>query len=160
MDIHTTIRSQYLAALEMLKGAIRQCPDSLWNDPADRNPFWYVAFHALFFTHYYLQDSENDFQPRPGLPDEREDMNGKFVSRAGVLDYLSFCQDQVNERVPQMDLGAPSGFGRRRFDKLELQLYSMRHIQQHVGELMERLGSRGQVELEVDWVGAGLPSSQ
>jgi hypothetical protein len=34
---------------------------------------------------------------------------------------------------------------------LELQFYTIRHIQQHTGELMERLGSRA--DLEINWVG-------
>ena len=35
--------------------------------------------------------------------------------------------------------------------KLELQIYNLRHLQQHTGELMERLGSRAGID--VDWVG-------
>ena len=99
-----------------------------------------------------LQDKEEDFLLRAGLPDDRLEIIGGLVSRAGILEYLSFCQALVDERVPQLHLGAASGFARRHFDKLELQLYSIRHIQQHTGELMERLGSRAQIE--VDWVGA------
>jgi hypothetical protein len=34
---------------------------------------------------------------------------------------------------------------------LELQIYSIRHIMQHTGELMERLGTR--IGAEIDWVG-------
>ena len=36
------------------------------------------------------------------------------------------------------------------FNKLELQFYNIRHIQQHTGELYERLGTRENIEL--DWV--------
>jgi hypothetical protein len=36
------------------------------------------------------------------------------------------------------------------FGKTELQIYTIRYLQQHAGELMERLGSRG---IDVDWVG-------
>ena len=71
MDVHAAIRSQYLAALEMLKLSIVNCPQPMWDDPADRNRFWYVAYHALFFTHVYLQDKDEEgFEPRPGLPDD------------------------------------------------------------------------------------------
>ncbi len=37
------------------------------------------------------------------------------------------------------------------FSKLELQFYTIRHIQQHTGEMMERLGTRAGAE--IDWVG-------
>jgi hypothetical protein len=53
--------------------------------------------------------------------------------------------------VPQLNLEAASGFDWLPFGKLELQFYTIRHIQQHTGELMERLGSRAGVE--VNWVG-------
>jgi hypothetical protein len=36
-------------------------------------------------------------------------------------------------------------------NKFELQIYTIRHLQQHSGELMERLGSRANIS--VDWVG-------
>jgi hypothetical protein len=51
MDIRKGIRSQYLAALEMLKEVTFACPASQWNQPDDLNKFWQVAYHALFYTH-------------------------------------------------------------------------------------------------------------
>lgn len=48
-------------------------------------------------------------------------------------------------------LHAESGFYWLPFDKLELQFYNIRHIQQHTGEHCERLGAYG--EIEVGWVG-------
>jgi hypothetical protein len=53
--------------------------------------------------------------------------------------------------VPQLDLAAESGFYWLPFDKAELQIYNIRHLQQDAGELMERLGSRA--GLDVEWVG-------
>jgi hypothetical protein len=152
MDYLQIIRSQYLATLEMLKAAIEKCPDALWNDPSDKNKFWHVAYHALFYTHLYLQPTEQDFRPwakhrkahdlaKPADPYSKEE----------VLEYLAFCQQQVIEQVPQLNLDAESGFDWLPFDKAELQIYTIRHLQQHAGELMERLGSRAGID--VDWVG-------
>jgi hypothetical protein len=42
MNTKEIIKSQYLASLEMLRGAVIQCPDSLWDDPAYKNRFWHV----------------------------------------------------------------------------------------------------------------------
>jgi hypothetical protein len=50
-----------------------------------------------------------------------------------------------------MDLEAQSGFYWLPFGKLELQFYNIRHIQQHTGELCERVGAIG--DIEVEWVG-------
>ena len=70
-----------------------------------------------------------------------------------MLDYLAFCRQQVADRVPRLNLEAESGFGWLPFGKLELQFYTIRHLQQHTGELMERIGTRAGVE--IDWVGQG-----
>lgn len=145
MDIAQVITSQYLASLEMLKQAIVKCPEMLWDEPDEPRKFWHIAHHALFYAHLYLQPTEKDFRPwAKGLPE------GEPYDRETVLEYLAFVQAQVMECVPRLDPEAASGFFWLPFGKLELQFYNIRHIQQHTGELMERLGSRAGVEL--NWV--------
>jgi hypothetical protein len=73
-------------------------------------------------------------------------------TQADMLAHLSFCRREVDERVPRLNLEAESGFARRQFDKFELQIYSIRHVMQHAGELMERLGARAGVK--GTWVGS------
>src|SRR5690349_7741346 len=63
MDYHAIIRSQYRAALAMIEQAIQKCPDALWDAAEDKTKFWHVAYHALFYTQLYLQDTEKDFRP-------------------------------------------------------------------------------------------------
>jgi hypothetical protein len=147
MEPLKVIASQYLAALEMLKQVIVKCPEALWNASGDADPCWRKAYHTLFYTHLYLQDSRKDFipwekhhDPKTGVPFTREE----------ILEYLAFNQEQVRQRVPQLNLEAGSGFDWLSFNKFELQLYNIRHIQQHAGELYERLGSRENIEL--DWI--------
>jgi hypothetical protein len=55
MDLAPIVISQYLASLAMLKQTITQCPESVWNAAGDKNRFWQVAYHALFFTHLYVE---------------------------------------------------------------------------------------------------------
>jgi hypothetical protein len=164
MNLPDIIISQYQAALEMLKQAVTKCPEPLWSSPEDKNKFWHIAYHAIFYTHLYLQDGEATFTPwskhrpeyqfmgqtpwPPHLPPQIDEP----LSRETVLEYLAFCQVQVAERVPLLDLDAASGFDWLPFSKLELQFYNLRHLQQHTGELMERLGCRAGVD--VDWVGS------
>ena len=154
MNERKLIISQYYAALEMLKQTILHCPTPRWESRAAQPPFGQVAYHALFYTHLYLQASLQTFtpwvdhreeylpsdQPTPSLPD-----------KTTVLEYLAFCQQEVVAKIAGVDLAADSGFHWLPFNKLELQLYSIRHIQQHVGELMERLGSEAQA---IDWIGS------
>lgn len=156
MGTKKVIQSQYLAAMAMLRQAIEQCPDSLWKDDSYVNPFWRIAYHTLIYAHFYLSQTEADFVPwekhedgmqllGPSAPDTRA------YSRAEILDYLALLLDQVEAQVAVMDLDAESGFNWLPFNKLELQFYNIRHLQQHTGELSERLGANG--EIEVDWVG-------
>ncbi len=162
MNYADTIGSQYQACLEMLKQSISKCPASMWDSAEDKNKFWHVAYHALFYTHLYLQDSERDFKPwsrhRPEYqfigqlpwPPHAPPSIGDPYDKDSILDYLAFCQQEVENRVPHLNLEARSGFDWLPFGKLELQFYNIRHLQQHTGELMERLGARA--DIGIDWV--------
>ncbi len=156
MDFRESIISQYLAALEMLRQAILACPETLWDHPGDGNNFAQITYHALFFTHLYVQESEQTFRNWPGHRDEyrfESDTHAgppETPTKSVVFNYLAFCQREVTDRVSALVLDAPSGFDWLPFSKFELQIYSIRHIQQHVGELMERLGTRAS---EIDWIG-------
>ncbi len=154
MDIPAILISQYQASLEMLKQTITKCPESIWNAASDKNKFWQVAYHALFFTHLYVADSEEAFTPwikhRDGYDDFEAQQIGEPYDKDTVLEYLAFCQQEVAERVPRLNL--EEGFDGRPYTKLELQIYSIRHIMQHTGELMERVGTR--TDAQIDWVGS------
>ena len=154
MDIPAILISQYHASLEMLKQTITRCPELLWNSPGDKAKFWHIAYHALFYTHLYLQDSEQTFTPwikhRDGSEDFEPPQIGEPYNRDTILEYLAFCQQEVAERVPRLNL--EEGFNGRPYTKLELQIYSIRHLMQHTGELMERLGA--QTQAHIDWVGS------
>jgi hypothetical protein len=158
MKTKEIIKSQYYASLEMLRQAILKCPDSLWASAEYKNPFWHTAVHAVFYAHFYLHPSENDFVPWDKQRDdvlplgEGQDYDaGAPYSRDDVLAYLDLCLERMEELVDILDLEAESGFHWLPFDKLELQIYNIRHIMQHVGELCERLGATGDVE--IGWVG-------
>ena len=124
----------------------------------DHNKFWRVTHHALFYTHLYMQQSLLDFRPweKHWAKSERmgeDGLPGTPYTKAEVLEYLDFCREQVVERTAALDPEAPSGFHWLAFNKLELQFYNIRHLGQHTGELMERLGTRAGIS--VDWVSQG-----
>ncbi len=156
MDLAPLVISQYLASLEMLKQTITQCPDPLWNAVGDKNRFWDVAYHALFFTHFYLGESDETFVPWSKHRDEYEGLpapeGAEPYDKESLLEYLAYCEQLVKERVPQLNMEATAAFHRRSRSTLELQIYTIRHIMQHTGELMERLGSR--TGAQIDWVGS------
>jgi hypothetical protein len=164
MDTKQVIQSQHLAALAMLKQAVVKCPPELWNASEDKNKFWHVVYHTLFYVHLYLQDTEKNFQPWEGHHQEYQYMGrvpwpphdppkiGEPYTREEMLAYSEVVCKQVRERVAALDLEAASGFDWLPMGKLELQFYIIRHTQQHAGELFERLGARAGIDL--DWVGA------
>jgi hypothetical protein len=144
MDIKKVLQSQYLAALAMLKQVIVKCPPSVWDAAGDKFKFWSKSYHALFYTHLYLQDAEKDFVLWEKHHDPDSDVP---FTRDEVLEYLSFVEKQVVDRVPALNLESESGFHWYPVSKLELQFINIRHIQQHAGELYECLGSRENIEL-------------
>jgi hypothetical protein len=164
--MRTVIESQYRASLEMLRQVIELCPPALWADPQDKNPFWQVAFHTLFFVHLYSQPEQQAFTlwpkhrkdyemmgPPPWDPDYVPQI-GEPYTPAEVVEYLDFVLDEVARQVAALDPDGPSGFGWLPMTKLELQFYSIRHAMQHVGELAERLGARAGVD--VPWIALGI----
>ena len=116
-----------------------------------------------------MQDKSETFQPwvnhhkhyellgpTPWPPHEIP-VIGDAYTREEVLDFLQVCWDLVDAQAPGLNLEGESGFSWLHFNKLELQFYNIRHLQQHTGELMERLGSRAQIDIE--WVGSVPPQS-
>lgn len=165
MDIKQVITSQYLATLAMLRQTIERCPAELWNDTQVKNRFWHVAYHALFYTHFYAQESPETFTawehhreeynfmgPMP-WPPHKEPEIGEPYTKDEVLVYMDFCQKALPSWIDVLDLEGPSGFEWLPFSKLELQFYSLRHLSMHLGELAGRLGDQKQID--IDWVGMG-----
>lgn len=155
METKQIFKSQYRATAQMLRSAVEGCPDSLWNDERYKNPFWHIAFHAIFFTHFYLHSTEEDFIPwekhKWDLVSLGNDPGNQLLTKEEIIEYLDHFEERLGELVDQIDLEADSGFSWLPFGKLQLQLYNLRHFQHHTGELCERLGQEG--EIEVEWIG-------
>jgi len=162
LDIKQSIASQYSSTLAMLGRAIEACPETLWLSPDYPNRSWHIAYHALFYTHFYLQPAEADFHawskhrpdynflgPRPWTPQEAHKPEIPYT-RTELLEYHEICRGEVAARVPDLDLAAPSGFHWLPFDKLQLQLYNLRHVAHHTGQLTDRLRTVANIGLA--WV--------
>jgi hypothetical protein len=164
MEIRDTIARQFHSALEMVESAIRFCPEPLWLEGSGESPnrFWHIAYHVLFYTHFYLSPSEADFVASPihraeynffgavpWRPGEEHVVDQPYT-QAELLDYALFCHSEVNRQIPVVDLEAASGFYWLPFNKMELLLYNLRHLSHHTGQLTDRL--RSQAHLGVPWV--------
>lgn len=152
MNLTEVLASQYGAALAMLRQAVTDCPDDLWDAPG-RNRFWHIAYHALFYADLYSRPTLEDFRPWSGHKPHANEFDAALdqpYTKAEVLSYLDMVEAEIKRQLATLDPDAPSGFHWLPMNKLELQLYNIRHIQLHVGDLAERLGS--QAGIDVAWV--------
>ena len=164
------IARQYQSTLKMLGQAIELCPPSLWLDTSESSPnrYWHIAYHALFYTHFYLALREADFVPwqnhRPeynflgAVPRKPDDLTkpedvpkiDQHYTQAELLEYLSLCQREVDTQIAVLNPEEDSGFYWLPFNKLELQFYNIRHLAHHTGQLADRL--RAQAKIGLPWV--------
>ncbi|MBI5835206.1 MAG: DinB family protein [Armatimonadetes bacterium] len=148
MDIRAALKGQYHASLAMLRQAIAECPDDQWAAGPAGSAYWAVAYHALFYTDFYLQANVDSFVPWSEHRDGFE--KGEPYTRAQLLAYWQRCEDGLDAAVDALDLEADDcGFPWYRLTKIDHQLTNLRHIQHHVGVLSDRLrAARGR---GVEW---------
>ena len=152
--LRSVLKSQYHAALAMLREAIERCPPDQWSGTPHKNAFWQVSYHTLFFTHLYLQQSEATFRKWPQQHGNDDGISGESYPPAQVLEYWSVCDAMVDGAVDALDLESmDSGFSWYSMSKLEHQLVNIRHIQHHAAQLSDRL--RSAADIGIRWVGAG-----
>ncbi len=143
-DLYRSIvLGQFEAALDMAAHAIRRCPAKHWEGIIGRYPFWQVAYHALCYVDLYAAPSNDAWQPHPTFhPAGRAELTDEFPSRrftkAELLAYVEHCATQVKasiEAETPRSLRGPSGFSWVKVNRAELPIYSLRHLQHHVGQL-------------------------
>ncbi|WP_199617174.1 DinB family protein [Paenibacillus alkalitolerans] len=149
------IISQLLSSIAMLQNAVNNCPDELWDNEEHENKYWHIVYHALYFTDLYLSPSmdrfkswdkaRNEYQflgPVPWPPHYTPKIEQSY-SRAELNEYIEKIKAESVSRIDQDDLNANSGFDWLPFNRMELHLYSIRHLQHHTGQLVERLKDNG-----------------
>ena len=170
--LRTILKSQFHAALAMLRPGIEHCPDELWDSDRYPNRHWQIAYHALFFAHFYLSRDANSFRPWthhqaecqypdgiPGPVDAESDLpvGPSPYTKEQVLEYWTFCDELVDPSLDEADLNREeSGFYWYPIPKLEHLLVNIRHIQHHAAQLADRL--RSVADYGVEWAGARRPS--
>ena len=163
---------QFGAAIDMLDNALVACPDTLWRQPvwqdssapSGRAEFWYVAYHTLFWLDLYLFGTEEGFAPpAPYALVEQDDASGPIpdetYSKEQVRTYLAYCRDKCRSTIEMMTderARQPVSFGWVEDGEVisyyELQLYNMRHVQEHAAQLNLLLGRNGIAGEQIDWV--------
>lgn len=144
----------------MLRQCVENCPDDLWQAGEHPRTFWRIAYHAAFYTHFYLSPSIDHFRPW-----DRHEAQAKILwdddeagvpphevtySQADLVGYINVISSRIDEMIAANDLAsAESGFDWYPIPKLDHQIVSIRHLGTHVGQLQELLYARN---IELDWV--------
>jgi hypothetical protein len=158
VDWRTSTWNQFGAAIDMLGDVINLCPDELWtvkvyNDPDDERygQFWFIAYHTLRWLDLYLTGTREGFTPPApfivgALPEQPYTKNQ-------ILGYLGACRAKCQSTIEALTderAQQPCVFEWMEPGFLELQLYSMRHVQEHAAQLSLALGQHGVTGM--DWV--------
>ena len=172
--LRTALWRQFGAAIEMLENALVACPASLWQERLWSDPpppefppqfaeFWYVTFHALVWLDMYLSGvPEEEFAPpapfAQGVLDSREALPARPYTREELRAYLASLRQKCHTQLLRLSdeqarrpveypwsAGQPISF-------LELQLYNLRHVQEHAAQLSLFLGQHAIPGEALDWV--------
>ncbi len=134
-----SIWSQFGASLDMLENAIHMCPDEHWDTALD---FWYLSYHCIFWTDYYLTSEPNKFEPPKPFTFSEFDPTGKKPDRTytktEILGYLAHCQQKAYQLINELTndkLNDRWINEYKNYSLLEILLYNMRHIQHHSAQL-------------------------
>lgn len=166
-NIREIVWHQFGAAIDTFGDALRNCPDELWEkqlwaDTPDQwvapgfSAFWYLCYHTLFWLDLYLTGAEEGFAPPPPfdlVEMEANETLPRTFTRAELLHYLETCRQSCRDTITTLTDQQANRLCRFAWGEvtfLELQLYSMRHVQEHAAQLHLFLGQHA--GRSSDWV--------
>jgi hypothetical protein len=152
-ELKAILWRQFGAVIDMLESSILVCPESFW----DKKEFWYAAFHTIFWLDYYSSTEPDAFSPPKPFSLSEFDPKGIFpervYSKLELLEYLEYSRkkvyfliDALNEETSKERFITK----KKNYNRIEVILYSMRHVQHHVGQLNMLL--RQNVDTAGKWV--------
>jgi hypothetical protein len=159
------VANQYEATLCMLSICLDRCPEAAWEAPVANLKFCQVAFHALFFTDFYLGSNADDLRRQTFHRDHEsffrdyEELEDRvqvlLYDKLSIKSYLQHCRQKAADVIAgetAASLAGPSGFERRMYSRAELHVCNIRHIQHHVAQLSLRL--RLDFYQDIPWIGS------
>ena len=142
-------RNDYRAVFEMVREAIKNCPEALWNERVDEPAFWQQAYHTLFFTGFYLSDSPESSQIETSIEAEARNLEhipSAAPSRQQMQDYLEQVSVKCENFLDSLDSAALGGKNTFHWTGPTLAYritYNIRHAQHHVGWMNSILSRKG-----------------
>ncbi|MBX2815472.1 MAG: DinB family protein [Saprospiraceae bacterium] len=155
--IKESLLSQHLASLQMLEDAVRACPEEVWSDDKPVNPYWRIAYHALFFYRLYLHQELGDHKHwsghRSGAHNMPRDPDSREVApytKEDILAFVDHCREFTMAQLTVLDIEAEdSGFPWYSVSKFEHLMVNVRHLQHHIGQLQDRM--RNSADVGIRW---------
>ena len=160
-NFKTELWKQFGAAIDMFENAIAKAPEQLWTynystgkDTLNakhidevRSSYWYIAFHTLFFTDYYLDMDPDKFKMPAPFKIKEEDidevMPEKIYTKEELLAYVSHCRNKLHNLLKDMDEAKAAHRWKnpwKDYSMIEITMYNMRHVMHHTGQLNMMLG--------------------
>jgi hypothetical protein len=133
---------QFGAAIDMLGEAIRACPDEVWDD-GSRRPFWYIAYHTLFFLDLCHSFAVEGFvPPEPFTLSELEydeALPERPYTQAELLSYLEHGRAKCRATIDAMTVEEARRpcdlFWLKEMSRGDVLLQNLRHVQHHTAQL-------------------------
>ena len=162
--LNDLIWRQFGAAIDMLENTLHACPDSLWDEHLWHDPdgpeygkVWVIFSHTLYYLDRYLSGNDPDFAAPPPFTRDATKIDGVLphqpYTRAELQGYLDHCRAKCEATLTAMT-------GERARERqvfrwmepsfAELQLYNMRHVQEHTAQISLLIGRSGAEA--PDWV--------
>lgn len=130
-SINESIWNQLGASLDMLENAINMCPDEHWDTTLN---FWYLSYHCIFWTDYYLTTEPGKFEPPKPFTFSEFDPTGKKPDRTytktELFSYLTHCRQKAKELISGLTTDKLNNRWineYKNFSLLEILIYNIRH---------------------------------
>jgi uncharacterized damage-inducible protein DinB len=163
--LRTALWQQFGAAIDMLENALLACPETLlqehlWSEGSEYGTFWDITYHTLSWLDLYLTGcSVEEFTPLAPFKKMSDDALAEHpYTKDELHDYLVRLRKKCQTTITELsDEKAHQQFtfpwpGGKSVSFLELQLYTLRHVQEHAAQLSLFLGQHGIPDETLDWV--------
>ncbi|MGC4233510.1 MAG: hypothetical protein QM594_11075, partial [Niabella sp.] len=128
-----------------------------WNTEEYNNPNWQVAYHSIWSAQYYLGANTESDIPFKNAITGAESLGGTqdwenadegvvvegFHTKDELLSFIDEVERHLQQRIAVLPLEENSGFEWYPYSRLELHINSIRHIQHHIAQIIERLKAKG-----------------
>jgi len=151
------LASQYKASLGLLRQTLEKVPEEQWKTEEYNNPYWQIGYHILWSVKFYLEANPESYVPFDNAiegaeslggsqdwenPDENVKVGG-FHTKEELLSFTDDIVKTLKQKIEALPLDVNSGFEWYPYSRLELHINTIRHIQHHSAQIIERLKAKG-----------------